>query len=184
MLNLPHLGTIERGDPRLGETLRDIMNALNQASQTVGIDPTQEFPTPDAPDALSIAAANGFFDAVITDNNPLRGVSYFLEWDTNPSFPAPRTINLGPTRTLYRQLGNLTLYWRCYEQFVGSNQSPYMYFGTQANPTAVVGGGAAGPAPMPSTGTGAGTSKGANPFPPVGGGFGPVQRTPARPSTF
>jgi hypothetical protein len=156
------------------------MNAVNQAGKTVGVDPSPAatYPPPLAPTSLSVAAANGFFDAVITDANPQRGVVYFLDYSTTPNFGSPRTISLGPARTEYKQLGNQTLYWRCYSQYLGSNASSYTYFGTQANPTAVVGGGTAGPAPMPSGGTGAGPSTGANPFPPVGGGYGPVANSP------
>jgi hypothetical protein len=178
MLTLKHLGDIERKDPLLGQTLRKILQAVNLHGQTAGIDPTGAFPAPAAPTSLSVTAANGFFDAVISDSNPQRGVEYFLDWSTDPGFPAARTIPMGPTRTEYKQLGSQTLYFRCYSQYPGSNPSPYTYFGTQANPTAVVGGGAAGPVPAPSTGTGAGDSAGANPFPPVGVGRGRIGNFP------
>lgn len=180
MLTLPHLGLIERRDPFVGETFRTIQDAVNRAGITVGVDPSPAatYPPPTAPTSLSVAAENGFFDCVITDANPQRGVVYFLDYSTTPNFGAPRTISLGPARTEYKQLGNQTLYWRCYSQFQGSNISGYTYFGTQAAPTPVVGGGSSGPAPMPSAGTGAGPSTGANPFPPVGGGYGPVANSP------
>lgn len=177
MLTLKHLGLIEQKyGSYVSETFRSIMNAVNQHGQLHGVDPTGIFPQSTAPTMLSVTASNGFFDAVITDNNPQRGLMYFLEWDTNPSFPAPRTIALGPSRTEYRQLGSQTLYWRCYSQFYGSNPSGYTYFGTAQTPTAVAGGGSAGPTPMTSQGTGAGTSAGANPFPSVGVGFGRIDQ--------
>ena|ERR1700680_733154 len=172
MLKLKHSGVIR--DPLLKEDLERIVTAVNQHAQTAGFDPTGPFPTPSAPTSLSVTALNGFFDAVISDSNPQRGLEYFLDWDTAPGFPAARTIPLGPTRTEYKQLGNQTLYFRCYSQYRGSDPSPYTYFGTRANPTAVVGGGASGPVPAPSTGTGAGTSAGANPFPSTGIGYGRI----------
>jgi hypothetical protein len=158
------------------------MDAVNRAGKTVGVDPSPAatFPAPTAPASLSVAAANGFFDVVITDADPQRGVVYFLDYSTSPNFGTgtTRTISLGPARTEYKQLGNQTLYWRCYSQYQGSNISAYTYFGTQAAPTPVVGGGTAGPAPMPSGGTGAGPSSGSSPFPPTGGGYGPVANSP------
>lgn len=180
MLTLPHLGIIERNDPRLGETIRSIQNAINQHGTVSGVDPTAVYPTPDAPSSLSVTAANGFFDAVITDANPVRGVEYWLEWSTEASFSTATTrqIHLVASRNWYGQLGNMTLYWRCFSQFPGSNPSGFTYFGTSAKPTAVVGGGAAGPAPQASSGSGAGTTRGTTPFPPVGVGRGPLAISP------
>ena len=172
MLILPHLNTILRADPRTGETLKAIRDAINQGHATVGVDPTGPYPTPTAPASLAVTATGGWFDAIITDANPQRGLSYFLDWSTDAAFSLPRTEYLGPGRSKYIQLGNQTLFWRCYSQYFGSNISAYTYFGTQANPTAVVGGGAAAPVPMPSGGTGAGPSAGASPFPPAGVGYG------------
>jgi len=178
VLTLKHLGALEAQNPLLGETLRAIQVAINQGHATVGVDPTGKFPAPSPPSALAVTALNGWFDAVITDPNPQRGVFYHIDFDTVASFPAPRTQFNGSSRTWYVQLGNQTLFWRVSSQYLGSDQSPYIYFGTQAIPTAVIGGGASGPAPMPSQGTGAGPSAGGSPNPPVGVGFGPVRRLP------
>lgn len=175
MLTLKHLGLIEAKDPYLGETLRSVQTAINQHGKTVGVDPTGAFPAPQAPVSIAVSAQNGFFDVVLTDSNPVRGTEYWLEWDTNPNFPAPRPIHLVGARNWYGQLGNLTLYWRGAAQFFGSNLSPWTVYGG-ATPTAVVGGGAAGPAPMPTSGSGSGPGIGVNPFPPVGVGRGPIGR--------
>ncbi len=179
MLRLPHLGRIETKDPYLAETLRSIQNAINQHGKVAGIDPAGVFPTPSAPTGITVTAANGWFDISVQDSNPQRGLNYFVDYDTSPSFPAPRTIPLGPTRNDYKQLGNQTLYWRAHSQFQGSDPSPYTVLGG-ATPTPVVGGGASGPAPAPSQGTGAASVAGASPQPPVGGGFGPLT-TPTTP---
>ena len=53
---------------------------------------------------------------------------------------------------MYLQLGNQTLYWRAYSQYVGALPSAPVTFGSP--PTAVAGGGVAGPAPLPSSGSG------------------------------
>jgi len=68
------------------------------------------------------------------------------------------------------QLGNQTLYWRAYSQFVGSLASVPVTVGSPA--TAVVGGGTSGPAPLPSSGSGAlpnGLLRGGNRFGAVPG---------------
>jgi hypothetical protein len=178
MLVLPHLGRIEGQDPYVAETFRAILTAVNGHAKISGVDPVGRFPAPAAPSQIAVAAANGFFDVVVTDANPLRGVEYWLEWDQSPNFPAPRQIHLVGARNWYGQLGNLTLYWRAAAQFFGSNLSAWTVYGG-ATPIAVVGGGAAGPAPMASSGSGAGPGIGSNPFPPVGVGRGPIGEEPA-----
>jgi hypothetical protein len=72
---------------------------------------------------------------------------------------------MGASRNLYVQLGNQTLYWRAYSQYIGSLPSATVSFG--APPLAVAGGGATGPAPQPSTGSGVfpnGVPRGGNGF--------------------
>jgi hypothetical protein len=66
---------------------------------------------------------------------------------------------------LYVQLGNQTLFWRAYSQYIGSLPSAPITFG--APPVAVAGGGSTGPAPLPSTGSGTllnGLPRGGNGF--------------------
>lgn len=173
MLTLPHLNYHQQRDPRLGETLKAIQTAINGMGTKAGIDPVGAFPPPTAPAQINVTATNGWFDVTLLDPDPQRGVQYFVESDTNPSFPAPRTYPLGTSRTFYHQLGNQTLYWRGYSQYPGSDPSGYVIFGG-ANPVAVTGGGASGPPPQPTQGTGAGPSAGSNPNPPTGVGYGRI----------
>jgi len=93
------------------------------------------------------------------------GLFYFAESDTTPAFSAPRVYFMGASRNLYVQLGNQTLYWRAYSQYIGSLPSAPVSFG--APPIAVAGGGATGPAPLPSSGSGVfpnGVPRGGNGF--------------------
>jgi hypothetical protein len=72
---------------------------------------------------------------------------------------------MGASRNLYVQLGNQTLFWRAYSQYIGSQPSAPITFGSP--PVAVVGGGSSGPAPLPSAGSGVfpnGVLRGANGF--------------------
>jgi hypothetical protein len=71
--------------------------------------------------SVMVQAANSWFDISITDPAQTRpGLFYFAESDTTAAFGAPRVYFLGASRNLYTQLGNQTLYWRAYSQYVGS----------------------------------------------------------------
>lgn len=177
MLTLPHLGRIETQDAYLAETLRSIQNAINLQGQTTGVDPTGAYPSPDAPNSLTVLSVAGGFDIGIVDNNPQRGENYFVDYSASSSFSDARTVPLGPTRNVYLPLGANTFYFRAYSSFQGSGISPYCVYGG-ATPQSVTGGSAGTPTLGPTQGTGAGSATGGSPNPPVGGGFGPVS-TPA-----
>ena len=166
MLTVAQLAPMKDRDPYLYETLVKIVSALNAASANAGVDPANPSPAPPALAALKVQAANGWFDLAITDPAVTRpGLFYFAESDVTPAFSAPRVYFLGASRNLYVQLGNQTLYWRAYSQYVGSLVSAPVTFGSPA--TAVVGGGSAGPSPLPSSGSGAvpnGLLRGGNGF--------------------
>lgn len=167
MLNLPQLKHVETSDPRLADSLRRIVDAVNTLGVGTGVDPAgaTESPTPIA--SLNVIAANGIFDIALTDNSPItRGINYFVESDVTPGFIQPHVYSLGPSRNLRVALGNLTLYWRAYSQYLGSAPSTPVAFG--APPSAVVGGGSAGPALQSSSGSGTAAGTGQQ----GGSGFG------------
>jgi hypothetical protein len=153
MLTVAQLAPLRNRDPYLYETLVRIVSAVNSTSQRAGVDPSTPAPAPSPIASLNVHAANGWFDLSITDPSVSRpGLFYFAESDTTPAFRAPRVYFLGASRNLYVQLGNQTLYWRAYSQYVGSLPSAPVAFGSP--PIAVAGGGATGPAPLPSQGSG------------------------------
>ena len=153
MLTVSQLAPLKDRDPYLYETLSRIVSALNATSQHAGVDPATPSPAPAAIASLQVQAANGWFDLAITDPAPAApGLFYFAESDSTPAFSAPRVHFLGASRNLYLQLGNQTLYWRAYSQYIGSQPSSPVTFG--APPTPVAGGGASGPVPMASSGSG------------------------------
>ena len=166
MLTVSQLAPIKDRDPYLYETLTKIVASVNATSQAAGVDPATPAPAPTAVASINVQASNGWFDVSITDPSDARpGLFYFAESDTTPSFSAPRVYFLGASRNLYVQLGNQTLYWRGFSQYIGSMPSTPRTFGSP--PTAVVGGGASGPTPQPSTGSGAftnGLQRGGNGF--------------------
>lgn len=158
MLNVPQLAQIKARDPYLYESLKQVVGAVNSIGRATGVDPSGSIDAPDPIGGVSVTAADGIFDAAITDNSQVRrGVFYFLESDTDPAFTQPHVYFLGSSRNLRVSLGNQTLYWRGYSQYMGSAPSSPVTFGSP--PTAVAGGGAAGPAPQPSSGSGTATGQ-------------------------
>jgi hypothetical protein len=153
MLTIPQLARLKSADPYLYESLRQIVAAVNSLGRATGVDPAGSIESPAPIGSLTVTAADGIFDLVITDNSPVhRGIFYFAESDTSPSFIAPRVHFLGCSRNLRLALGNVTLYWRAYSQYLGSLPSPPVTYG--APPKAVIGGGSSGPDLAPSAGSG------------------------------
>src|SRR5947209_13126742 len=154
MLTVAQLAPLKDRDPYLYETLVKIVASLNATSQRAGVDPSTPAPAPSPIASVSVQASNGWFDISITDPSAARpGLFYFAESDTTPAFAAPRVYFMGASRNLYVQLGNQSLYWRAFSQYIGSQPSAPVTFGSP--PTAITGGGASGPAPQPSQGSGA-----------------------------
>jgi hypothetical protein len=165
MLTISQLAKLKSRDPYLYESLRQIVAGINALGRATGVDPAGSIESPSPIGSVTVTAADGIFDLAITDNSAVhRGIFYFAESDTSPSFAAPRVHFLGPSRNLRLALGNLTLYWRAYSQYLGSLPSPPVTFG--APPIAVTGGGSSEPALAPSRGSG--TAKGEQ----GGSGFG------------
>jgi len=167
MLTVAQLAPLKDSNPYLYETLVKIVSAVNATSQRSGVDPATPSPAPSPVASIAVQASNGWFDISITDPSAARpGLFYFAESDATPAFNAPRVYFLGASRNLYVQLGNQTLYWRAYSQYIGSLPSSPITFGSP--PTAVAGGGSTGPTPLPSTGSGVFV----NGVPQGGNGFG------------
>lgn len=166
MLTVAQLAPLKDRDPYLYETLARIVSAVNAAGQRAGVDPSTPSPAPSPVASVTVRAANGWFDISINDpSNTRPGLFYFAESDITPGFNSPRVYFLGSSRNLYVQLGNQSLYWRAYSQYVGSLPSVPVTFGNPALP--VSGGGITGPAPLPSQGSGVfvnGVARGGNGF--------------------
>jgi hypothetical protein len=135
MLTVAQLAPLKDRDPYLYETLTKIVSAVNSASQAAGVDSSTPSPAPTPVVSISVQASNGWFDVAITDPSDARpGLFYFAESDTTPSFSAPRVYFLGASRNLYVQLGNQTLYWRAFSQYLGSMPSASRTFGAPRPP--------------------------------------------------
>lgn len=154
MLKIGQLAQIKGESPYVYEALVQLVAAVNALGRATGVDPAGSIAQPAPIGSVSVAAAGGIFDIAITDNSAVhRGIFYFAESDTTPAFSAPRVYFLGSSRNLRIELGNQTLYWRAYSQYLGSEPSAPVAFGTP--PAAVAGGGTtAGPPWQASQGSG------------------------------
>ena len=175
MLKIGQLAQIKSDSPYVYEALTQIVNGVNAVGRATGVDPSGTLDPPAPIGSLSVMAADGIFDLAITDNSSVyRGIFYFAESDTTPAFNQPYVHFMGSSRNLRITMGNQTLYWRAYSQYLGSEPSEPVTFGTPA--TAVTGGGTAtGPALQPSTGSG--TASGGE----GGSGFGEVTESSSGP---
>ncbi len=175
MLKIAQLAQIKGDSPYVYEALTHIVNALNSLGRATGVDPSGTISAPAPIGSLNVTAADGIFDLAITDNSSVnRGIFYFAESDTTPAFSRPRVHFLGSSRNLRLALGNQTLYWRAYSQYLGSEPSGPVTFGTPA--TAVTGGGTA-TGPQLQASAGSGTASGSE----GGSGFGRVAASTSGP---
>jgi hypothetical protein len=171
VLKIGQLAQIKGDSPYVYEALTQIVNAVNSLGRGTGVDPSGTIAAPGPIGSLNVVAADGIFDLAIIDNSSVnRGIFYFAESDTTPAFSGPYVHFLGSARNLRLSLGNQTLYWRAYSQYLGSEPSEPVTFGTPA--TAVTGGGTAS-GPQLQTSTGSGTASGNE----GGSGFGRVVAT-------
>src|SRR5579863_6718667 len=175
MLKIGQLARIKSDSPYVYEALTQIVNGVNAVVRASFVDPSGTISAPAPIGSLNVAAADGIFDLAIIDNSAVnRGIFYFAESDTTPAFNQPYVHFLGSSRNLRISMGNQTLYWRAYSQYLGSDPSEPVTFGSPA--TAVTGGGTAtGPALQSSSGSG--TASGSE----GGSGFGQVAKSSTGP---
>jgi len=160
---------VQKIDPLLAQALDSIVAQVQSVATQTAATINGFTPSPPVISALSVLASSGIFDIQIQDNNPVqRGINYFVEYSTTPNFAQPHIVDLGASRSYRATWGNQTLYFRAYSQYPTSAPSEVVYFGASNAPTAVVGGGSAGPTPQASTGSGTAPNTGTS----GGEGFG------------
>lgn len=172
-ITLPHMDWVRTKDPRHYEQMKAVEDALNNMAAQTNASPVGSTAAPQSISALTVKVPQaGLFDFQIQDNSPVnRGIEYFIEYSTSPSFSAARVIHVGATRNHQEFLGAQTLYFRAYSQYQPSGPSSPVYFGSQTNPTAVNGGVIAATAvPLPSTGSGTASNNGTE----SGAGYGDI----------
>jgi hypothetical protein len=106
---------------------------------------------------IQVAAADGIVHVQLSDGTaPVhKSVNYYIETSTTSSFDQPHVFHLGPSRTFRQTVGSASpIYVRGYSQYPGGPASTPIVHGGKV-PTMVNPGGVAGPAWLPSTGSGA-----------------------------
>lgn len=150
MLSTSQLAYLSIDDPVLYEWLQGLVGSFNQLQKQVGVDVSpasqanqqQAIPAPGQPASLTVSASGGVFQITIgASPNAAAGAQYFLDVSTVPTFDAGKTqtFTFGNTLGLALALGSGSFYFRARTRYANSGYSPYTYYGTAANPTAVVG---------------------------------------------
>ena len=154
--NLPELTTMPTYGHKLVQALKDLRTLIQNVGQQTNATPhAQQTPPPPQVNALKVTAGAGIAHIQITDENAIyRGISYHVQYSTDPGFSAPVTAHLGPSRDLRIPVGTQPLYYRAFSDYPTSAPSPPVYHGG-AVPSAVAALGESQP-PIPA-GQGSGT---------------------------
>jgi hypothetical protein len=135
--NYKNQSELQRRDRILGSALDDLASQV-QAIRAQGNFGQAGSPVPPHPiDVIAVSAANGFATVKLTHNSAPSGTNYVVEYSTTPNFQNPIRIDNGISLTLQQYLKGQTLYWRGAPKFPTSGLAAWVYFGGQANPTAV-----------------------------------------------
>jgi len=161
MISVRNLDIVRQRDPKLYETLTDII------SQTVDVNVSSPPPVT----AISVTSVPQGVAVQLTDSgNPAIAVNYFTEYSSDPNFinPPATVYPMGPSRNAIIPVGSVAFYYRAYSQYVppyvNQPNAPIVF----GSPTLVTGGSAN--ALPPSTGSGTAPTTGQQP----GSGFGKV----------
>lgn len=162
-----HLAFFRRIDPknlpgdfgaRFADFITDLQQGTSNTEQQTNANPKGQPKAPPAPNGVQITAQNGYVHVAIQHtSNIFRGINYHLEHDSSPAFTNPIPEDLGTSRHFTHFIGNQTRYYRVAASYGLSGPSGWVYVGSQAQPTAVSGGGSnSGPAFLRSQGSGTG----------------------------
>jgi hypothetical protein len=164
----------------LGNALQLLQESVNNLGKNVAVDPVGTLPPPPAIQQLTVKTnGQGLVHAVITDNNAIqKHLNYFVEYDTDASFPQPHVVHLGASRSMAPMTlpamddnGNpQKFFFRAYSQYHGSHPGPKVHSGVAVDP-----GGTHMLTLLPSTGSGTAAANGQE----GGSGFGKVLLRPA-----
>lgn len=153
------LNTIAQTNPYLGTLLRRIIDGVNTTAKNASVSSVGKVPPPNPVDAVNVSGAYAN-NAISVDGEVLhltlnhnqavdKGIRYFTEVDTSPSFTQPHVFDHGTARSKFIHLPTMnadgvphTYYVRSYAQYHGSDPT---------KPTVV--GGLNGPTPITMNGT-------------------------------
>jgi hypothetical protein len=163
------LDQIQAEHPLLGQFLRNyVLPSINNVGKQLGVSPVGAQAAPNAPSGISVKVAGEYMHVAINDNNEIqKGIQYFTEVSTSPSFSQPIVIDHGSSRTSHPfplptldDNGNpVNYYVRSYAQYHGSHPSEAVVHGGK-QPIAVTMGGTTQMTLLPSTGSGTASGNG------------------------
>ena len=160
-MKIPNLAYL-RNLPDFGKFLYEAFDSVQRQSTTierqVNGNAEGQPQSPPAINSVKVTGQNGHFNVAIEDAGQVnRGIRYYVEHDTDPSFSNPHVVHLGDSRNANLFLGNQQLYFRAYSAYGSSAPSAAAYHGSPTTPLAVRGGGSiGGPAKLASQGSGTG----------------------------
>ena len=148
--------------------MQRIIDAVNNLGKSVAASSAGEIDAPPPVDSIAVKTAGEMLHVTLTHNPPIqRGIRYFTEIDTNPSFTQPHVYDMGTSRGTVLTLPTKTdggstvnYYVRAYPQYSGSKPAPPTVYGGMENPTAITMGGSTSLTLLTSTGSGTAQSNG------------------------
>jgi hypothetical protein len=149
------LALIKNRDPIIGKLMSDIIDALNRTATNAGVSSQGQLPAPPPVDSIAVKGtlSNNILTApgeilhfVHTHNSPLqRGIHYFTEIDTDPSFSSPHQIHDTTSRSGFVHLpanddstAPIAYYLRVTPQLPGSAPQKPTVFGGLQGPTKIL----------------------------------------------
>lgn len=163
------LAEVTSKNGRLGSLLQRVIDGVNGLAKNVAADPVGQTSPPNPPNAVAVKSSGEMVHIAINHTGELsRGVKYFSEISTNPSFSQPLIVDHGASRTshpitlpTHDDDGNLHSYYiRSFAQYPGSAPSAPTTYGGANSPTPVNLSGTTRMTPLPSTGSGTGPNSG------------------------
>lgn len=168
------LALIQQRDPYLGSLLSRMLDATNSVARNAGVGAVGKVSPPNPVDSVTVSGStpsNGIMTVpnsevlhwTIQHNQEVnRGVHYFSEIDTSPSFSQPHVISHGTSRTGFLSLptknaagsATHTYYLRSYAQYSGSDATKPTVLGGLSGPIGIRMGGTSQTDLLPSTGSG------------------------------
>jgi hypothetical protein len=173
---------LDQKDPFLGSMVRRIVGAVNQLAANAGVTAVGKTSPPPKIDSINvqgtqvgntITCTSEILHHTLVHNQAIgKGITYFSEIDTTPSFTQPHVISHGTSRSsfitlpTYSSAANMTAtlptsyYLRSYAQMPGSDPCEPTVLGNLGGPTQIQMGGTSVTALLPSTGSGTAQSSG------------------------
>ncbi len=120
----------------LAEALDDLASQTQAALTQGNFGKNGTSAPPSAPTAIQVTAQAGLFTATIVHPNAPAGVTWVLEYASNPQFK--NAITVGLAHPMWQaSLPGQVLYFRTAAKFPSSAQSAWMYLGSSAKPAFV-----------------------------------------------